>query len=157
MLYRDDDISKYTDLTTIMRIQELFVKYNKIHTVTILMEDLWESRGVWEWLISTPNLDIALHGWNHKDYSELCYVDTLEEIRKSLTYWERNLERLDLNIPIKVMYPPWNKSSDKLAMVCDELGLELNVNVDDKEVFNFHWWEFIGGKNLDKLEKVLSG
>ena len=155
MIYRDDDISKYSDLTTLFKIQDLFDKYNKIHTVTILMEDLWESRGVWEWLTTTPNLDIALHGWTHVDYSVMYDIDIKNHIQGSLDYWNSNLARLDKVIPIKVMYPPWNKSSDILVSECKKLGLEVNVDIDTNRVYNLHWWEYINGRNLNKLEEVL--
>lgn len=141
-----------------MNIHDLFIKHSKIHTVTILMKDLWESRGVWEWLMTTPNLDIALHGWEHEDYSKLPYQVAKNDIACCLQYWKENTDRMGYNIPLKVFYPPWNKVSNELIMALGDLGLELNDCIDETKVYNLHWWEYIGGRNLDKLEaKLIEG
>jgi len=42
-LWRDDDINKYSNIVVLKRIQELFDKYGKIHTVAIEMEGLWDN------------------------------------------------------------------------------------------------------------------
>src|SRR3990167_5617688 len=161
MVWRDDDVGKFTDLTTIMRIQELFDKYDKTHTCAVLMEDLWESKGIWFWLMTTKNIEVALHGWIHIDYSELSKGEIEADIKKCLTYWETNSRRaMDVYgyefKPIKIFYPPWNKSSDDLVEVCDVLGLEVSTKTKAShpdEVYDFHWWEHIGGRDLDKLEE----
>jgi len=155
IIYRDDDIGKYTDLTTIMNIHELFLEHDKIHTVTILTDELWSSRGVWEWLTTTPNLDIALHGSCHWDYSGLDYESILTDLGICLDDWKKHNSRMGVDIPIDTFYPPWNKVCPDLFRACETLGLMVNDSVDEKEVFNFHWWEFIGGRNLEALEERL--
>ena len=153
--YRDDDISKYTDITTISKVHDLFVRYNKIHTVTLIMEDLWDSRGVWEWVTTTPGLDIALHGWRHVDYSKMYQEDVFNHIKISLDHWNVNLARLGKAIPLKIMYPPWNASSQCLVDTCAHFGLVVNTDIDTSRVVNIHWWEYIEGRNLNKLEEIL--
>lgn len=156
MLWRDDDVSKYTDLTTLFKIQELFDKYNRIHTVTLIMDELWESRGVWEWLMTTQNIDIALHGFMHCDYSTMSYVWVESHIQGSLEYWEENSKRGGYKFrPLKVFYPPWNKVSDDVYKICSKYGLEVNTCVDESKVYNFHWWECVKKQGLDKLENRL--
>ena len=157
MIFRDDDINKYADVTTLLRVQEIFDKHSKVHTVTLVMEDLWESRGVWEWLLTTPGLDIALHGWRHRDYSVLSYAEAKVEIDRALSYWRSNVLRMHKERPITVFYPPWNKVSPNLKKACDACGLKVNDSVDPSQVYNLHWWEHIGGRGLDELERVLSG
>lgn len=155
MIYRDDDIGKFTDLTTIMEIQKVFDEYEQIHTVTILMEDLWESRGVWEWLVTTPNIDIALHGWVHVNHAGMSPESQERWIAQALSYWKMHTERIGVDIPIKVFYPPWNSWNDATKRACEKLGLEMNVCIDTEKVYNFHWWEFIGGRNMDELRKAV--
>ncbi len=155
MIWRDDDVGKFTDITTIMRIQELFRKHNEIHTVVVLMEDLWESHGVWEWLMTTPDLDIALHGWTHESFRDFSFAQARDVFARCLDYWKMHTGRIGRDIPIKVWYPPWNEINDEVKMACDHVGLEWNDSVDESQVYNFHWWEFIGGRGLGKLEEIL--
>lgn len=156
MIYRDDDIGKFSDVNLLIEIQKLFDKHKKIHTVTLIMHDLWESRGVWEWLMTTPNLDIALHGWQHVDYSPFQFQAMVDELNTALHYWRENIERMGYEYKeITVFYPPWNKVSDNMRLASSKVGLELNDCVDKDEVYNFHWWEHIGGRGLDKLEEIL--
>lgn len=163
MIFRDDDISCFTDLTTLKTIQGLFDIRNKVHTCSLLMKDLWESKGIWFWLMTTKNIDVALHGWEHIDYSLLSKGEIESDIRKCLTYWEINSKRaMDVYgydyRPIKVFYPPWNKSSNDLIEVCDTLGLEVctktKVSHPD-EVWDFHWFECVRQDGLDKLKEAL--
>lgn len=160
MIFRDDDISKFTDLTTIMKIQELFDRHKKIHTVTVLMEGLWESRGVWEWLMTTPNLNIALHGWKHINYDKLTVLQIVDDILGCLSYWKTNVERCGYKVEsLKVFYPPWNSLSEHKA---SEVSTILGIKVDTRtrissptEIYDFHWWDHIGGRDLNKLEEAL--
>src|SRR3990167_2109179 len=157
LTFRDDDVGKFTDLTTIMRIQELFDKYDKTHTCAVLMEDLWESKGIWFWLMTSKNVEVALHGWTHIDYTFLSCEGILNLLDKSLKYWELNSKRaMDVYgyefKPIKTFYPPWNKSNADVVAVCRSLGLEVSTKTrvsNPDEVYGFHWWEHIGGRDLD--------
>ena len=163
MLYRDDDIGKYTDLSLIQKIHSLFVRYNRIHTVSILMDDLWESKAVWFWLQTTPNLDITLHGWKHVDYSKINIFDLRKNIKQCLDYWEENSKRaMDVYEYkfklLKVFYPPWNKTSPALYQVCSEVGLEVSVKnrvSNPGEVYDFHWWECVNDEYFKKLVRAL--
>lgn len=153
--YRDDDISKYTDINLITKIHSLFIKYNKIHTVTLEMSGLWDNKVIWYWLMTTPNLDIGLHGWEHKDYSQLDYSEIYFDLKSSLNYWNFNIARGKYEPKtIKVFYPPWNKTSENLERVCRDLGLEVD-NREGGEVYNLHWWAFIDEDRFTRLEKCL--
>src|SRR3990167_3298155 len=155
VVWRDDDVGKFTDLTTLMRIQELFDKYNKTHTCVLLMDDLWESKVIWFWLMTTKNVEVALHGWKHDDYTVYAKEGVKSILSMSLDYWERNSKRA-MEVygyefkPIKTFYPPWNKSSPTVEQACAELGLEVSVKTkqtNPDEVYDFHWWELIDSKD----------
>ena len=156
MIWRDDDVNVYADIDTLKRIQALFNKYDKVHTVAILMKDLWEGKGVWYWLMTTPNLDIALHGSEHKDYSVMSYDEICYDLLRTFHYWKEHTVQGGYGLrSIRVFYPPWNKVSDNLRRACAEFNLKVNDSVDLAEVYNFHWWEMIDPDNLKKLEEEL--
>ena len=158
-IYRDDDVNKYTDIGLMEEIHAPFIKYNKIHTIAVEMEDLWESKHVWYWITETPNIDVELHGWTHKDYSAMSYEDVRKDIQKSLDYWNgHTLMGGYKEKQIKVFYPPWNRVSPILQDVCDNLGLKLDNRVGG-DVYNFHWWTFRDKRreDLKKLQNDLCG
>jgi len=153
IIYRDDDINKNTDLTTLMRIQDVFDHCGKIHTVTVIMEHLWESRGIWEWLMTTENIDVALHGWIHCDYAGVSYDGTVRMLRQSLNEWKKHTERMGYTKELKVFYPPWNSWNDNTMRACEEVGLELNADIDTSRVINIHWWEFVNQNESERRAK----
>lgn len=155
MIYRDDDINRFTDIQVFMAIHDLFLKNNKIHTCVCEMKDLWESRGLWHLLMTLPNLEIALHCWEHIDYSELSYEQARVEIGKAISYFnEKTKSGYGKVIPIKTLFPPWNRVSDNLKKACDSWGIRLD-NRHSGDVFAFHWWECINPSVLKELEGKL--
>ena len=154
-IFRDDDINRFTDIATFQKIHELFLKYNKVHTCVVEMKDLWESRGLWHLLMTLPNIEIALHCWEHMDYSIMTFEQARVEIQKALDYFAIRCNggygRVKI---IKVMYPPWNRISNDLKKACDSCGLILD-NRHDNEVLNFHWWECLNSAAFKDLEENL--
>ena len=156
MLYRNDDINKYTDLNTFIKIHDCFKQYRKIHTCVIEMDGLWDSKGIWYLLATEPYIEIGLHGWMHKDYSKMRKKEIIKNIEMSVEYWHRHiLEGFGKVIPITTFYPPWNRISPELSSACSILGMKLDNRSQLPEVFNFHWWEFINGRNLERLIEQL--
>ena len=156
MIYLDYDINRYTDLYTLEKIHKLFLKYNKTHTISVIMECLWDSRGVWEWVTTTPNIEVTLHGWRHINYSEQSYVSTHFELKLAKEYWNNNRVRCaNRSKHLTEFYPPWNDASADVIQACVDLGMEYK-DVTKGQYFTFHWWEYVCGRNLDKLEEVLS-
>ena len=155
MIFRDDDISKFTDIGLITKIHSLFLKYNKTHTVAVEMDGLWENKAIWYWLMTAPNLYVGLHGWTHKDYSILPKEDIELDIQKSISYWNYNIERGKYKPKeLKVFYPPWNKRSSLLEEICGKHGLRVHCEVGGG-TYNFHWWTFTGTEDWGKLEELL--
>jgi len=107
-------------------------------------------------LNTLPNIEIGLHCFVHRDYSILSNGEAYEDIKNCLTYWqEKSMTGYGRVLPIKTFYPPWNKSSTPLHVAAKSLGLEVNDSTNPQEVFGFHWWEFAGGIDLEKLEEKL--
>lgn len=155
VIYRDDDISRFTDYRLLDKVHGLFLEYNKIHTVAVEMEGLWENKLVWFWLMTAKNLDIGLHCWRHEDYSQKSENEINRLVKQSLGYWHSNIERGGYTPrPIKKFYPPWNRVCPALYKVCKQYGLEVDNRVGG-EVFNFHWWEFIEKERWERLTNVL--
>lgn len=154
-LYRDDDISVTSNITLLMKVHELFIKHNRIHTVAVLMKDLWENKEVWYWLQTAPNLEIGLHGWDHQDYGKLDKVSLWSLLTASLEYWQIRTLRGGYKLrPITTFYPPWNSVSQDLMRVCNSFGLTVDSRVGG-EVYNFHYWALFEDRRMKELEEAL--
>jgi peptidoglycan/xylan/chitin deacetylase (PgdA/CDA1 family) len=154
-LYRDDDISVTSDCRLLREVHELFLKYNRIHTIAVLMKDIWDNKEVWYWLMTTPNLQIGLHGWTHKDYSIISEEEIRDDFNLCFEYWKfRISENKKEYIPIKTFFPPWNKISNTLIKVCAEFGLDLDYRKGG-DVYNFHYWALYEPVRMRRLEEAL--
>lgn len=158
-LWRDDDISCFTTIQQFKPIHDLFIKYNKIHTIAVLAKDLWENKEICYYLATTPNLDIQLHGWDHVDYSldysQISELETKQKLTTAIEYLEEHISkyRREKGMPelkITKFLPPWNKESEMIKRVCQELGLEFDNRIGG-EVANFHYWSV----DLNTLENRL--
>jgi len=136
MLYRDDDICKWTDLT----------EFKKLHTCAVLFEGIADNYGLFHYLVTAPLLDVQLHGWRHRDYSVLSKEEILIDFFRAIAYWNHNVTRrygkeiLDNALKrITTYYPPWNRVHDNIKEACKEAGLKVDNRVGG-EVFNFHYW-----------------
>jgi len=144
-LWRDDDISVHTCPMEFKKLHQKFIDTKQVHTVAVLMKDLWENHSLFYYLATAPYLEIGLHGWEHKDYSKLSYEECYEDIYKSLDYWKENSDRMiGSHKEIKTFFAPWNRESDKIKMACANLGLNF-CNVKGGEwqgywVKSFHYW-----------------
>ena len=150
ILYRDDDPNAYTDAFEFKKLHEGFIAKNQVHTVAVIMRDLWENHALFWYLATAPFLEIGLHGWEHIDYSLLGYDRCYGDLSKAIEYWETNAKRM-LKIDelpeqkkIKVFFAPWNKEGVAIREACNKLGLKFcNVKKgrwEDYEVKSFHWW-----------------
>lgn len=161
MIFRDDDINKYTDIGTFLKVHSLFEKYKKLHTVAVEMEGLWENKELWYILVTTPNIQIGLHGWTHLDYSKMPYNEICDSISKSLNYWKSHIIEgygsgvYQGNKIIRTFYPPWNRVSEDLKRACAACELSLDSRTSDG-VYNFHYWACIEERYMKDLEQMLS-
>lgn len=147
-LWRDDDVNCYTDAFRFKELHERFIKKGEIHTAAVIMKDLWENHALFYYLATAPNLEIGLHGWEHKDYSLLNHEECYSDLKKSLNYWKENAERMVGKAKkIKTFFAPWNHESDEIKWACDDLGLDFCAvkggEWKGKNVKSFHHWNLI--------------
>jgi peptidoglycan/xylan/chitin deacetylase (PgdA/CDA1 family) len=144
-LTRDDDISVYTCPYTFKELHKKFIEKETVHTVAVIMKDLWLNQALFYYLATAPYLEIGLHGWEHKDYSELSYEECYADLKKSLDYWKENSIRMTGQAKeIKIFFAPWNRESDNIKNACYALGLDFcNVRKgkwNGYQVRSLHWW-----------------
>jgi len=147
ILFRDDDISVYTCLYTFKEIHKKFIESNQIHTVAVIMKDLWLNQGIFYYLATVPFLEIGLHGWEHKDYSILSYEECITDLAQSLNYWQENsIRMIGKAKKISTFFAPWNRESKNIKDACSDLGLKFcNIRKGKWENYNiksFHWWSY---------------
>jgi hypothetical protein len=153
VLYRDDDVGVHTDFYLFRKLHEEFINKEQDHTVGVIMKDLWENQAVFYYLATAPYLKVALHGWEHKDYSAAGYAQCKRDIVKSLHYWDTNVKRMLKveDVPkdkkIEMFFAPWNKSSPEIKRACEKTGLRFcDVGGgwwEGIKVKSFHWWAVI--------------
>jgi len=148
ILFRDDDINVYTDAFRFKELHQRFVREGRVHTVAVIMKDLWENHALFYYLATAPFLEIGLHGWEHKDYSLLSATECVEDLRKSLDYWQENSIRMTRQCKeITTFFAPWNKEGEGIKKACQDLGLKFcdvrKGKWNGKEVRSFHWWNCI--------------
>ncbi len=111
LIHRDDDVSVFTCLHTFKEIHKQFIAAKQVHHAVVIMKDLWLNQGIFYYLATAPYLEIGLHGWEHRDYSTLGYVECYEDIEKSLNYWNENSDRMiGKRKEIKIFFAPWPMS-----------------------------------------------
>jgi len=152
-LSRDDDINVYTSVYLLDKVHKPFLSTSRVHTVALLMKDLWENHALFYYLLVTPFLEVGLHGWEHKDYSVLSYDECYSDLKKSLEYWNENAtrmlktDRLPDGKEIKIFFAPWNREGENIRKACADLGLRFcNVGKgmwEEYWVKSFHWWSSV--------------
>ena len=145
MIYRDDDVSIHTDICLFKELHNKFIEKKQVHTVAVIMKNLWENQAIFYYLATAPYLEIGLHGWTHADYSKKSYYECHRDLKKSLNYWKENSIRMIGSAKeIKTFFAPWNKESPEIRKSCRDLGLEFcnikNGEWNGQEIKSFHWW-----------------
>ena len=144
-IYRDDDPNVYTCAHSFKELHQKFIDKKITHTVAVLMKDLWLNHALFYYLATAPYLEIALHGWEHKDYSKLSYQECFEDLEKSMYYWIENSDRMvHKHKSIKIFFAPWNRESPEIRKACEDIGLKFcnikNGEWNGYEIISFHHW-----------------
>lgn len=147
MIFRDDDISCFTNLDDFKRVHDLFNKYETLHTIALIAKDIERHPSLIDYIKSQSNIDVQLHCWDHIDLTE-CHIIT---VKASLEHGIQKMEEIFNKIPT-ILYPPWNRSDERLEEACKEQKLEVShkkislpqyikFNGDVSEsTINFHYW-----------------
>lgn len=146
IIWRDDDPNVYTNAFEFKKLHQQFIDRKQVHTVAVIMKDLWENHALFYYLATAPYLEIGLHGWEHKDYSKVVYRECYEDVKRSLEYWETNASRMTGKPAKKIttFFAPWNHEGDGIKIACNELGLRFCATKKGEwegyDVHSFHHW-----------------
>lgn len=150
MIFRDDDISCFTNLEDFKRVHDLFIKYETVHTIAVIAKDIEKHPELVNYIkIYQENglIDVQLHCWDHVDLTkgnESAIMIDLENASFKL--------REVLGIMPEILFPPWNKHDDRLDRIADSLCLKVSskkISLSqyikaggdvDCETINFHYW-----------------
>lgn len=166
MIYRDDDLPQAISLSKLNEIQHLFLEHDKIHTMTILCNNLDSNVDFVNFVNNTENIDLALHGWTHVNYSMMDEVNIREDIEKSLEMMNKCF-----GVKPTKWYLPWNgwiqdigfDGVPRVAKIALEYDLEVNHECEHinhflqgrkSEVVYFHHWDDRDIINLPKLLEI---
>jgi peptidoglycan/xylan/chitin deacetylase (PgdA/CDA1 family) len=153
MIFRDDDVSKDTDLKRFKAIHDLFNKYGVLHTVALICKDVEQNKPLLKFLKSQKNIDVQVHAWEHFNFQT-----DLSKLHEQLPL-AVELVTKHFNKPT-VLYPPWNKSSigveriawdNGLKVMADKISLSQYLRGVKGNVINFHFW----ADECDDLEAAL--
>ena len=151
-MWRDDDLNVYSDAYLFKKLHEQFIREGKVHTVAVLMKDLWQNHAIFWYLTQMSqngSLIVELHGWEHKDYSKLAYTECYDDLKKSIDYWKENADRMTGkdNRAITTFFAPWNREGENIKWACRDLGLKFCATQsgewDGNKIRSFHWWNII--------------
>ncbi|MCK9370345.1 polysaccharide deacetylase family protein [Candidatus Dojkabacteria bacterium] len=70
---------------------------------------------------TSPNWDIQLHGWSHDDYSKLPRWIIREHLVRS-----RDMSVRLFGVEPTIWFPPWNCNSDDMKEVADSFGMTID-------------------------------
>ncbi len=161
MIFRHDDFDSRENLEIVKKIHEEFIKRDLTETIavnnTIGSAIGWES-AVLDYVNSTPNWDIQLHGWVHDAYEHLHYNKVYGDLVASLWHTKKHFSKADPT----VFYAPWNGYSDNILRACSDLGLQMGGAGDyimhyvdwkrrGKDIVYYHSWEADDVGNIPRL------
>jgi len=148
MLFRDDDISVHTPLDEFERVHSLFIQAGKLHTIGILAKDIWRNCSLWNYLLTAPYLEWALHGWQHERHERVEDVKAALALLNSRVTPGANGVRTCLActpqpvIPVRYFFPPFNDLSVELGAFCSRNNLIVDSTFGESpQCFAFHYWE----------------
>ncbi len=143
MIWRDDDILWGSHgLDQLLEVDDLFQKYDRLHTVAVIVSTL--TPDVAKVLIDR-RMSVQLHCWTHEDLTQdLTAVAALGPA----------VEKIHDLVGVRptVLYPPWNRSNASLESAAADLGLTVSWEKASLEQFirfqgrigeetiNFHYW-----------------
>lgn len=163
MILRDDDLPQNIPLERMKLFHDIFIEYDKIHTMAIIASQLEKREDFVNWVNTIDHKDLTLHGWNHTSYPEMKDDDIRNHLSLSIDAFNKYF-----NIIPKMWYLPWNGWTKELGFtgiprvkkIAEEFGISVNekaVNIgnlikgDEKcDVVYFHAWQ-LGDEDYLKI------
>jgi hypothetical protein len=142
MIFRDDDVSKDTDLKRFKQVHELFNKYAALHTVALICKDIEQNKPLLKYLKYQKNIHVQVHAWEHFNFQTDLHK-LHEQLPQAVELITRHFKKPT------VLFPPWNKSSigvEKIAwnnglkVMSDKISLSQYLRGVKGDVINFHYW-----------------
>lgn len=81
---REDDINKNTPVNGLKYSHEQFLDAHQTHTIGLLCDGLEENVDLINYINSTSNWEICIHGWNHHNYCLMNKNQIEDELDKSI-------------------------------------------------------------------------
>jgi peptidoglycan/xylan/chitin deacetylase (PgdA/CDA1 family) len=108
IIYREDDVSKLTDVSVLKYVHEQFLNNHLTHTVSFLCDGLEQNIPLIDYINKTHNWNLAIHGWNHHNYCMMSKTQIEDELDKCIL----QIDNLFGVVPEK-WYLPFNGWTDK--------------------------------------------
>jgi peptidoglycan/xylan/chitin deacetylase (PgdA/CDA1 family) len=136
VIFRLDDVG-FGSINALMAIMDVFIKKNHSLSLGLVMNPVDRERSLIEKIEYGKNrglFELALHGWNHVDYSKLGekeQQDTLYDASKKM----QNL----FGQPSKVFIPPFNSFNASTRRAMNKVGVRIISSMlnyeDEKDIF----------------------
>lgn len=84
LILRDDDVNKNTDINTLKYVHEQFLVHHFTHTVALICDGLEQNQPLIDYINSTHNWDLCIHGWNHHNYCLMTKSQIEDELDKCI-------------------------------------------------------------------------
>jgi hypothetical protein len=145
-IFRDDDISKDTDLKRLKEIHSLFFKYKVVHTVALICKGIEENKELIKYMqkqVKNGSMDIQVHCWEHYKLT-----DNPGKFNEELPLCIETITHLFGTKPT-ILFPPWNLSDFHINDIAFRNGLKVSTQKmslsgylkgQKEEVINFHSW-----------------
>lgn len=89
LIYSDNDISKKTPIDLIKYVHNQFLIHHRTHTIAVICEGLEQNRQLLDYVNTTTNWEICIHGWTHDNYCLLPKEKIAEDLDKCILKLER--------------------------------------------------------------------
>lgn len=146
MIFRNDDISKFTKLSEFKMCNEILKKYNITHTIAVLTNGIASHTELLKYINDNKNISVQVHGHDHLDFTNL----SEDELHQQFSTAKKTLN--DLGFNPDMWYPPWNRSNYIIEGIAEQYGLktsfvkcslEYYIKHNGKtqyDTINFHSW-----------------
>lgn len=129
LIFRDDCISKETELAILKHVHEQFLNHHRTHTLSLICNGLERNIPLIDYINSTTNWNLCIHGWDYVNYSLLSKTQIADDLDKCIL----KIEELFGTVP-ETWYLPWNgwtkESGFDLVPRVADIAIYHGVDVD---------------------------